>query len=81
MCIRDSGKASAGDGGDNTNAASGFFWNQFSTLEIAKVLNAKTDDEFDAARKEVYDKFVKEGNYEAAKQDMTKWFETYGPEQ
>lgn len=75
------GKASAGDGGDNTNAASGFFWNQFSTLEIAKVLNAKTDDEFDAAWKEVYDKFVKEGNYEAAKQDMTKWFETYGPEQ
>lgn len=73
------GIASSGDNGENANAASSFYWNQFTTLEIAKLLNAKTDAEFDKAWDEVYANFLKDGKYEAAKADMEKWFATYGP--
>lgn len=74
------GIASSGDNGENANATSSFYWNQFTTLEIAKLLNAKTDEEFDKAWDEVYANFLKDGKYEAAKADMEKWFATYGPE-
>lgn len=73
------GIASSGDSGDNTNSSSGYFWNKFQNNAVAKLLVAKDDAEFDKAWDAIYNEFKNEGKYEAAKADMKKWFDTYGP--
>lgn len=73
------GVASYGDGGDNTNAVNSWFWNKFVNLEIGKLLVAKTDTDFDKVWDAVQEKLKKEGKYDAAKADMIKWFQEFGP--
>lgn len=72
------GAASYGDASDVVNSVSNYYWNKFITTDIAKLLQAKDDASFDAAWKQVYDNFIKETNYDQAKQNMTKWFDRYG---
>lgn len=72
------GKAAADDGKENSLAVSNYFWGNFQNIEVAQLLVCETDEEFDMAWDKMYQIFLSEGRYEAAKADMTKWFEANG---
>ena len=68
------GVASYGDSSDSVAAVSSYYWNKFSTVEIAKLLQAETDEAYDTAWTEIYNSFVKETDYANAKENMIAWF-------
>ncbi|MFC4776119.1 hypothetical protein ACFO9Q_04980 [Paenibacillus sp. GCM10023252] len=72
--VNTDGTGSTGSGA-NVDEVSGYFWSKFQGLQVAKLLTANTDDKFNKAWDEVYAEFLKEGNYEAAKEEMKNWFE------
>lgn len=71
------GIASYGDGGTTVSNNSVYFWGKFQINGIAKILSARNEEEFEKFWKEQYDLFVKEGKYNEAKADMTKWFQEH----
>ncbi|MCE7984622.1 MAG: hypothetical protein DYG89_25905 [Caldilinea sp. CFX5] len=73
------GRACYGDGGENTTSVGDYFWSKFSNGEIAKLLTAKDEGEFEAGWAEIQDGFESDGNYSKAKADMEKWFAEFGP--
>lgn len=73
------GVTAADDGGENTLAVSNFFWSNFAERDVAELLICTTEEEFNAAWDAMYQQFLNEGKYEEAVNDMTIWFETYGP--
>jgi ABC-type glycerol-3-phosphate transport system substrate-binding protein len=79
MGFNTDGRACYGDGGENTTSVGDYFWAKFSNGEIAKLLTSKDDAEFDGAWEEIQGSFETEGNYSAAKADMKKWFDEFGP--
>lgn len=72
------GVASYGDGKDNSNAASTYYWNDFVGQKVANLLISKNDAGFDNAWNEIYKEYLTKGKYEAAKEDMKKWYDEYG---
>jgi hypothetical protein len=79
MSYNTDGRASQGDGGENTNAVSNYYWYKFSVGDIAKLLTSKDDAEYEAGWEEIQNTFATEGQYPAAKKDMEKWFAEFGP--
>jgi hypothetical protein len=73
------GRACYGDGGENTNAISNYFWSFFQGGDIAKLLTATSDSEFEAGWEEIQTANNENGQYDAAVADMTKWFAEFGP--
>lgn len=73
------GHASHGDGGENVNAVSSYYWYKFSVGDIAKLLTSKDDAEYEAGWEEIQNANATEGQYPAAKKDMEKWFAEFGP--
>ncbi|MBC2580450.1 hypothetical protein [Clostridium sp. DJ247] len=71
------GIVSYGDGNINTSTTSIYFWNEFQSNGIAKILSAKNEAEFENSWNQQYDLFIKYGKYNEAKSDMEKWFAKY----
>ena len=69
-----SGKYAYGDGSELVSEVTSYYWSKFVGEGVYSILDAKTDDEFEAIWDELYDKFVKESKYDEAKQAMTRWF-------
>jgi putative aldouronate transport system substrate-binding protein len=69
-----SGNGSYGDGGENSNAYSTYFWSNWQNDRVAKVLGKKTEAEFNKAWDEQMKLADTEGKGPEAKADMAKWF-------
>lgn len=78
MGVDYSGIASYGDGGENVNAVTTYYWNDFLQKDIARLLTAKTDADYDKAWDEIQAKNLSAGKYNEAVVDMTKWFQEFG---
>ena len=76
------GRATYGDGGGNCEDVNAAYWGDpFTAGGISKLLTSADDSAFDAAWDEVIAKFRSDGNYEAAKADVAKWYAEFGPEE
>lgn len=67
------GRYAYGDGTELVGAASSYYWS-FAGGDVASLLTATTEEEFDSAWDEIYDDFVYETDYEAAVEQMEAWF-------
>jgi putative aldouronate transport system substrate-binding protein len=69
-----SGNGSYGDGGENSNTFSNYFWTIWQNGRVAKILNLKSDAEFNKAWDEQMKLLDTEGKAKEAKADMIKYF-------
>jgi hypothetical protein len=69
-----SGNGSYGDGGENNTAFQNYFWSIWQNGRVAKVLNLKSDADFDKAWAEQMKLVDSEAKAKEAKADMIKWY-------
>ena len=60
--------------GEKSNVTSGYYWSTVSTGGVAKMLSAKTDEEFDKIWEETVNDYMAKGEYEAGKAEMLEQF-------
>ena len=63
-----------GDGSELVSKASAYYWSKFAGRELPALLSATGSSEFDAAWREIYNDFIEESEYEAARKMMSDWF-------
>jgi len=69
-----SGRYAYGDGSEIVSLAASYYWSRFAGDGAAALLKAKNEAEFNAAWKNAYEDFIKETDYERARQRMAEWF-------
>jgi ABC-type glycerol-3-phosphate transport system substrate-binding protein len=74
------GRATYGDGDNVADVNAAYWGDAFTAGGISKLLTSEDDNAFEGAWDEVIAKFYADGNYEAAKADVAKWFAEFGPE-
>ena len=75
-----SGRYAYGDGSETVSKASSYYWSTFTGEKVDELLNAGSEEEFDAAWETTYNKFVEETDYKIAKVRMAAWFKkNYAP--
>jgi len=76
-----SGRYAYGDGSETVAQASSYYWSKFVEEDVAPILTAKTESEFNDAWEKAYAGFVEEAEYDEARKLMAEWFkENYKPE-
>lgn len=73
------GSAANGDGSQVVSTVDNYYWGEFMSKDLAKILQAATDDEFEAAWGEVQKSFMTKTDYQAAKESMTEYFKKFPP--
>lgn len=73
------GRAANGDNSELVSNVENWYWGEFMSRELAKILQAEPGEGFEAAWEEVYNAFVTETNYGEAKAAMEIYFEKYPP--
>lgn len=73
------GSAANGDGSEGVSAVDNYYWGEFMSKDLAKILQATTEEEFETAWKEVEGAFMTKTNYQEAKTAMTAYFKKFPP--
>ena len=61
-----------------TSAANDYTWGEFFPKDAAKLVAAKTDEEFEKNWNDIYKQFVTKAKYDEAKKDMLKHYKEIG---
>jgi len=63
-----------GDGSDTVSKAARYYWSKFTGMDVDTLLEAESDEAFDAAWDDAYSRFAEETEYPKARQMMADWF-------